>query len=331
MTNISRFSSILLISLFLSACGEPSKPQDTQQLARQYKELNILLTNNGNPVDTIVFPFSEHYLKQKSQLLDAWYEQANTLDEQTLNELELLIIEQRYTERFFPWPFQTNPVKHYAARFSPFDDKRVAQYINHTRLTMESASKNKIKLGKEHYQSLLTHVEHAKEYLQQYPLSHKALSSFSDYLSAYLPRRTSGLGSLPNGKEWYQTRLNYFVGTAIEPKNIINQILILQPKIENNAAYLNCFGTHQCSNNQGIDWRTNYSNRKSEFIDIQFGYEQSVLAEVDFGVHLQNWTTEHALTVIKEKLRVNDEKAKNLFETIIDEPALAMVNLPLTN
>uniref|UniRef100_UPI0035643E96 hypothetical protein n=1 Tax=Pseudoalteromonas sp. TaxID=53249 RepID=UPI0035643E96 len=89
------------------------------------------------------------------------------------------------------------------------------------------------------------------------------------------------------------------------------------------------YTTDNCNNTFGLDWRTGYSHRLTEFKDIPFGIEQAIIAEVDYGIHAQLWSSEHALTVLRKELKLNQAQANVILARLIKEPALAMVNFPL--
>lgn len=309
----------------LIGCEKTQESRSKQELTKEYKQLNALLVPYQAQTAAITWPFNDAYLIQRDQLLKQLLK-ASPDD----TEVALLTIEQRFTERFFPWPYTANPLHNYLATSVNKDEQEIVSFIKFTQKKMSRAYQDKVRLSHFELAELRSQIVATKHKLNDYTQAKQALDEFEQYLASYLPRRSNGIGTLPNGKDWYQARLNYFVGSAIKPSDILNQLLVLKPLVQSEGQFVICYTTNQCANTSGLDWRTGYSNRKQEFQSIKFGREQAIIAEVDYGVHAQSWSSEHALTVLTEQLQVNKVQAQVILSKILKEPALAMVNIPLT-
>lgn len=318
---IAFFTAFLLLG-----CEKPVENKTQEELVAEYKALNNLLQPIKQQVHTPVWPFNNAYLTARDDILKQLLraDKSNT-------EVALLTIEQRFTERFFPWPYNANPVLNYVNSNSHINDAALADFIAFTQDKMVSAYQDKVRLSHFELSRLLQHVAQAKSKLADYPNSVDALNIFNQYLVDYVPRRSPGIGALPNGKDWYQARLNYFVVSAQKPNDILNRLLRIKTDLPSETKFLTCYTTNQCHNTNGLDWRTAYSNRLVEFNNIQFGIEQAIIAEVDYGIHAQAWSSEHALTVLVNELKASNDQANLILEKILKEPALAMVNIPLAN
>ena len=99
----------VLFSLFLVACSKQPPPFESYGAAQQsIKSLNTAL----KPVGTAsvpheqVLPFSSAYLSLRHQMYQRL--QTMTLSNAQTQQLNYLIIAERFPERFFSWPAQVN-------------------------------------------------------------------------------------------------------------------------------------------------------------------------------------------------------------------------------
>ena len=326
MNKITQLFVVFCLAFLVIGCEKQVQTRAKQELVAEFKQLNNLLLPVSEQNTVLIWPFNDAYLIQRDQLLKQFM-QAMPSDA----EVALLTIEQRFTERFFPWPHNANPITNYLNTALTIDEQAIVTFINFTQKKMSRAYQDKVRLSHFELGALRNQVAQTKAKLNDYQQAYLALGQFDDYLNTYLPRRGNGIGSLPNGKDWYQARLNYFVGSAVKPTDILNSVLAIKPAVKSEEQFINCFTTTQCANTLGLDWRTSYSNRLQEFAKISFGLEQATIAEVDYGVHAQSWSSEHALTVLIKQLEIDESQAEIILSNILKEPALAMVNLPLVN
>ncbi|MFY8349098.1 hypothetical protein AAEU29_00895 [Pseudoalteromonas sp. SSM20] len=326
MIKFTQLFIAICTAFLLLGCEKPVENKSQEELIAEYKTLNNLLQPLKQQTSAPVWPFSDDYLTSRDNILKQLLraDKSNT-------EVALLTIEQRFTERFFPWPYNANPVLNYVNSNSQINDVALAEFITFTQGKMLSAYQDKVRLSHFELTRLQQHVAQAKNKLADYPHSVDALNTFNQYLADYVPRRSPGIGALPNGKDWYQARLNYFVVSAQKPNDILNRLLAIKTDLPSETKFITCYTTNQCNNTSGLDWRTAYSNRLEEFNNIKFGIEQAIIAEVDYGIHAQAWSSEHALTVLLNELKISNAQANLILKRILEEPALAMVNIPLGN
>lgn len=327
MKKITKLLIVFCILQTLNGCEKSQNLKPTNELIYDLKALNNLFLLHDTAQTNTIWPFSNQYLKQKNTLLLTLLAK----NKQQLGDkrtVELLLIEQRFTERFFPWPYNSNPISNYFNSTQQVNSLDVGVYLDNVMQTMQLAAKDHIKLNRIELAMLKSQVSIAKALVDRDEIV-LSLTKFELFLADYIPRRSLGLGTLPNGKDWYQTRLNYFLNKPLAPNMILSRIIAIQTKSHSNQKFVRCFITDQCINSQGIDWRSGYSDRLLEFENIKFGLEQAIIAEVDFGIHAQAWSQEHALTVLTRKLSIKTSEAEQILTKIVLEPALALVNLPI--
>ncbi|MCF6458259.1 DUF885 domain-containing protein [Pseudoalteromonas sp. MMG024] len=323
-----KFTQLLLpicFAFLLFGCDDASNSRSEAQLVTSLKQLNTLLYPSQSEPNDVLWPMSDRYLT----LRDSLFKQLLRASEKPSQEAQLLAIEQRFTERFFPWPYNANPVLNYLQSASHVEDADLADFIAFSQQKMSNAYQDKVRLSRFELTALLRQIANAEQQLDTFLAAKVALAEFERYLKDYSPRRSPGVGALPNGKDWYQARLNYFTNAAQKPADVLNRLLTIKQSASDEPQFVVCFTTQKCANTSGLDWRTKYSDRRAEFTAVPFGKEQAVIAEVDFGIHAQAWSSEHALTVLTKQLEIDEERANRVLAKILQEPALAMVNIPL--
>lgn len=156
---------------------------------------------NEQKVDEVKYlPFSEAYLKDRHLILKNVAFTTLTAEQQS--ELQYLIIQERYPERYLPWPAITN----------------VAKYLN----SAQKAAWQKLVVSKlkEAQESKIFYNRYELEQLIDYSKSDN-LDDLQAYLEGYKPRSRLGLYQLPNGKEWYQSKINYYYSAVEKPLTLL--------------------------------------------------------------------------------------------------------------
>ncbi len=336
MNKITQFLIVFLLSV-IAACSKVEAPnRDLAQLTTQLQQLNLplLVVDDKQPALSTVLPFTKEYLDSRNELLSA-LSSVDNLTEYQMRELALLTIEQRYTERYFPWPPVTNVIANFnLEEGSEFN--QLVSWLGFVESTMKQGAASKIKLNQFEHILLTKQVSQLIEFLapkQQAESLIGSLTQLETYLTTYQVRNIPGLVGLPNGREWYQARLNYFNPQVSKPIDAYSQVLALQDTQQNcsQEAFLkNYIGeANKQSDVTGFDWRTGYSNRLVQFESIPVCKLQLVVAEVDLGIHSQNWRLEHATNVLANKLALSKEQQFQVLAQILFEPGLALVNINL--
>ena len=328
MKLFSHISLIFCAAIILTGCNNEQTERPQSEVISDFKALNSLLYAESVQKGAGVWPFTDEYLAKKDALLNELLK-LNNVESNERAISQLLKIEQRFTERFFPWPYNANPLENYSAEATELDEQAMISFVLFTQASMEKAYQDKVRMSFSEINGLQQQIEKALVAHIDSPALVTVLKRFNQYITDYLPRRSPGIGNLPNGKDWYQARLNYFVKQAMAPKDVLNRMLLVKPGLTSNPEFIRCFTSSSCANKQGLDWRTEYSDRLKEYAGIKYGLEQAIIAEVDFGVHAQAWSSEHAITVLSKELNISKQKAEAILAKILAEPGLALVNFPL--
>ena len=93
----------------------------------------------------------------------------------------------------------------------------VITWLKLTQDTLDSAKQSNLKLNKVELALLQRYVLSAIGSSEAQPALKSHIRAFSDYLASYKPRGSVGLRGLPNGTQWYQSKLNYFSGEVHSP------------------------------------------------------------------------------------------------------------------
>ena len=303
-----------LILLLLSACTEQKGQNSFTQVRTQLKEINAVLLANAQQDVSKLLPFSEAYLKQRHTALNE--ADVKLFTEFQIQELNYLIIQERYPERYLPWPASIN-----VANNLNEEQKQAWQELVLTRL--DDAKRSKILYNRYELEKLKTFS------------ALESLSDLTEYLKTYKPRSRLGLYQLPNGKEWYQSKVNHYIGSVENPQVILAKIQDLTSDFDyqdNGFKSLDLveIAKKYCSIVDGMNWQHEFVNLHATFDQcekqdlLSYKYLILVLAEIDLGIHYQAWSEQQAMVVLNQKISLEPEQAKELLEYIVMKPAAVL-------
>ena len=329
----------VLFSLFLVACSKQPPPFESYGAAQQsIKSLNTAL----KPVGTAsvpheqVLPFSSAYLSLRHQMYQRL--QTMTLSNAQTQQLNYLIIAERFPERFFSWPSQVNVLDNLlSAQIQSTKANEVIEWLKFTQDQLDSALQSNLRLNKVELNLLQGYLQTSQ--LKQSSVNDlKAqIAEFNDYLAQYKPRGSIGLRGLANGSEWYQSKLNYFSGAVKSPLqwvDTINQHLQIDSHTAPNLSYNEHHSTSFISQYlskapivKGIDWQTDYMLLPAMAKNSQLSPEDKrlmlALMETDVGIHYHAWTLSQAKVNLVKRLAISQRDAQYLVEDSVLYPGHA--------
>lgn len=296
------------------ACSEKSIQTTFTEAQLSIKEINTALLNEQKVDEVKYLPFSEAYLKDRHLILKNVAFTTLTAEQQS--ELQYLIIQERYPERYLPWPAITNVAKHLNSAQKAALQKLVVSKL------------------KEAQESKIFYNRYELEQLIDYSKSDN-LDDLQAYLEGYKPRSRLGLYQLPNGKEWYQSKINYYYSAVEKPITLLAKIQKVSSEQKSNSTILENFdlievAKQNCKIEAGLNWIEKYINLPATFKNCDMSklseYRKAVLvlAEVDLGIHYQAWSEQQALVTLVQKLEIDNIKAKALLKDIIFKPAAVL-------
>jgi len=300
--------------LLLVACSEKSIQTTFTEAQLSIKEINTALLNAQKVDEVKYLPFSEAYLKDRHLILKNVAFTTLTAEQQS--ELQYLIIQERYPERYLPWPAITNVAKHLNSAQKAAWQKLVVSKL------------------KEAQESKIFYNRYELEQLIDYSKSDN-LDDLQAYLESYKPRSRLGLYQLPNGKEWYQSKINYYYSAVEKPITLLAKIQKVSSEQKSNSTILENFdlievAKQNCKIEAGLNWIEQYINLPATFKNCDMSklskYRKAVLvlAEVDLGIHYQAWSEQQALVTLVRKLEIDNIQAKALLTDIIFKPAAVL-------
>lgn len=327
--------------LFLSACGDNIKHYQTTEQAKQaLQKLNHFLRPSADSSSVITksqWPFTDAYLQKRHEIYQAMQTLELVSDDQNL--LNYLIIAERFPERYFNWPVYIPVLKNMLERNKQQDiSADIEHWIRFTQQQLISANDSKLRLNSIELKALQMQVVTNLD-TDNLPASIKsALTEFNDYLSSYIPRGSVGLQGLPNGSDWYQSKLNYFSGVAKPPINWLVEVQAQLKQTEQQKYSFNHAMNHQYSLLEqrfasskeqvaGFDWAQNYLNLRS--YALQKGTDLTVaertfwlaMMETDLGIHYHAWTIQQAQVNLQKRLKMTPDQVGYLVADIIYYPA----------
>lgn len=335
--NKTRFLPVLF-SFFLVACSKQPVPfQNYDNAQASIKALNAPIKETDNETivsEKVIFPFSTQYLTKRHRIYQRM--QAMELTTEQTNQLNYLIIAERFPERYFSWPVQSNVLNNLLSK-SPTDAQfaNAATWVKFTQDQLDSALQsnlklNKVELGimKDYVQSALSANYNSDDLKQQ-------LKGFYNYLVNYKVRGSLGLRGLANGSEWYQSKLNYFSGTVYSPLQwveLLNEQIktttSTKPSLVYSQSHTVSFVSEFLKSTpivQGLDWQTNYKILPSMASNASLNPSDKnlmlALMETDVGIHYHAWTLPQAKVNLIKRLSVTEDDAQYLVEDIILYPA----------
>ncbi|WP_119861309.1 hypothetical protein [Pseudoalteromonas sp. MSK9-3] len=309
----------LFLLLFLVGCDSHT-PISFDELRSSLQVNNSVLDGTVIEPDKLTLPFSEAYLKQRHFL----YERADitSFDVSQQSELAYLKIQERYPERFLPWPAQTNILRNLTTK-----NASVEHWSTFVVQRLSDAKESKILLSRYERNTLSGYIEEASD----------EANELKAYLAQYKPRTRLGLYQHPNGKEWYQSKLNYYYGMSKSPNETLNKIqtelahrgkkvLLELPITKANHVALSYLQSH-CELVQGLNWVDAYTNLPATAKHCAVTHNSDItrlflsLMEIDIGLHYQGWSKQQARVTLQARLRLTDFEADRLVEGTVLYPA----------
>lgn len=311
---IRKYLILGLLVVLLAACSEKMTEMTFSEAQTEIKEINQALLSGSKSSEEKDLPFSEAYLKKRHLTLKALNIDSLTPEQQS--ELQFLIIQERYPERYLPWPAMIN-----VAQQLESSQKLEWQQLVISRLN--EAQESKIFYNRYEVAKL---IEYSKL---------ENLTELSVYLKNYKPRSRLGLQQLPNGKEWYQSKINHYYSAVEKPQELLGLIQKSTLEQENNGIDVSDFdllkvAKQHCTVQSGLNWIDGYINLPATFNNCDMAalntYRQLILvsAEVDLGIHYQAWSEQQALVVLMKKLKIDNTEAKVLLQDIVFKPAAVL-------
>ncbi|KZN58580.1 hypothetical protein N482_21505 [Pseudoalteromonas luteoviolacea NCIMB 1942] len=327
------FSSLLL----LNVCSEPRQSLSYDEFFKSTQALNWFAVSGMARVQnedlTKTMPFDEHYLKSRHGLLHSV--NMAGLSEEQRESINYLKIQERYPERFFAWPSHIDVIKH---AYKVVSDESLDDWLKLVLARLKEGRKSNVILSRLERMQLLDYLTGSKfDSAEKQALVH--------YLSEYKARSGIGLYQLTNGKEWYQSKLNYYSGQTHDPYELTTflsaRITAVDGPIEISIkdtepslpAILEITATY-CDAKPGLNWRDSYVDIKTtlancyEHIPLSEWKVLTVVAEVDLGIHLYAWSQGQAMHRLQSRLALNDAQAHALLKNIAFHPASNMAILP---
>ncbi|WP_372767825.1 hypothetical protein, partial [Pseudoalteromonas sp.] len=173
MIKITQLLTVFCTIFLLLGCDRSNEHKSYEELIADYQHLNSLLYPVTAQSKNAVWPFSDLYLSSRNNILNQLLKAS-----QSEAEVVLLTIEQRFTERFFPWPYNTNPVLNYINTVPKIDDAALAKFIVFSQQQMSASYHDKVRLSEFELSSLRHQVNEAKALLSPYGKSFTALTQF---------------------------------------------------------------------------------------------------------------------------------------------------------
>ncbi|PAY02589.1 hypothetical protein CKO50_04165 [Pseudoalteromonas sp. HM-SA03] len=248
-------------------------------------------------------------------------------------ELDYLRIQERYPERYLPWPSYISVLKNIEGRVS---GEELELWLKFVITKLKEADESNIRLNRFEREAMIKQLEDSN-------IDAPSRSALLAYLSNYKPRAMLGLHQLPNGKEWYQSKLNFYGAIQDSP----NKVLATLSKFDNQNSKANVLkvmpDTQQpyilellpanCQRIAGLNWRDGFINVPSTVAKCTKAIEQYkalivTLMAVDVGIHYQGWSQKQAFVALNSKLALNEQQAQQLIANIVYFPATIFAAYP---
>ncbi|CAM3091152.1 hypothetical protein [Pseudoalteromonas distincta] len=333
-----KLSFSLLLCLFLGACSKQPQPYESFEEAQvALKTLNMALVQDDSKktgkITKEQLVFSNAYLAERHTIYQ------NLMDiELNLNQIaqvNYLVIAERFPGRYFNWPAQVDVLKNMLAfEGSKNSPDSIITWLKSTQDTLDSAKQSNLKLNKIELTLLQSYVSSAIDNNDVQPALKSHIRAFNDYLASYKPRGSIGLRGLPNGTEWYQSKLNYFSGEVHSP---LEWVTLLNEKIKvldrvtfdskMSTSHQKSFLAQYLSSEkliEGLDWQTDYQDLPAMASNMNMSDKGKTLMlammESDIGIHYHAWTLPQAKVNLIKRLEMSQEEAQYLVEDIILYP-----------
>ncbi|MCO7250539.1 hypothetical protein [Pseudoalteromonas sp. Ps84H-4] len=325
---------LLVASVMITACSEqPPRFNHFDEGQQALSNINNLLSNQSSSDSVTSWPFSNEYLQARH--LNYQGLKSIALDESQQAQLNYLIIAERYPERYFVWPEQRDVVSR-AINKKDYSAQKLAKWLELVQTQLMQAEESSLKLNKIELKLLHSMVQNHLTNNDD-EVVHSALSKLEQYLSQYTPRSKLGLVGLANGKDWYQSKLNYFGAKTQPPLTWLSNIQsqLKQIAIHNVAFHLPTSHStplvmqffSQDENVAGLDWQLEYRDPLQSKRELSAGeqYFWLVMMETDLGIHYHTWSEQQARVNLIKRLGVTKQEADWLIEDIILYPATSFI------
>ena len=257
-----------------------------------------------------------------------------TLDVSQQAQLNYLIIAERYPERYFVWPVQRDVISQ-ARLVGDYSVNELANWLELVETQLIAAEQSNLKLNKIEltllHNMVKSHLDNSDDSVQA------ALNKLNQYLTQYKPRTKLGLVGLANGKDWYQSKLNYFSGETKPPLTWLSEIQASLKQSQNADFVLLVSDSHakplvmnyfvESHQHTGLDWQLDYldplKSKRKLTQDEQYFWQ--VMMETDLGIHYHTWSEQQARVSLMKRLGVNQQQADWLIEDIVLYPAMSFI------
>ncbi|MBU2970307.1 DUF885 domain-containing protein [Pseudoalteromonas sp. C2R02] len=377
MNKITQFLIIFLLPV-LVACNDAHIPKSksTKGSIEQLKVLNHLLLPSDVVLNqSIDYPFDETYLMKRHQIYTdlSFFEISSGTGAKA--ELDYLMIQQRFPERYFPWPSAINVLDTVLTNTSTTQNSALLSdatiWLRFVQTRLEEATKSNIKLNKMAHSDLIARITLVNEKLNNVNIKESteltefrsALEQLKTYVLKYKPRNMLGLRQMPNGVDWYQSKLNYFLGGVKAPdewliaiqselKSLEGENVVAIDKMSdaalqkqlNEAGFIlpqplltslvSQFGIEILNVKvNGLDWQQGYINYNETFealyekpgsIHSNFKLFWLTIAEIDLGIHYQGWGLKQAQHVLNKRFDLTEDEVTSLIEHVVFYPGQIM-------
>ncbi|MEJ6476469.1 hypothetical protein [Pseudoalteromonas piscicida] len=322
---------LLALTIFFSliGCSEQSKPKTDKELRVALRSLNSALINtHGDDINTL--PFTEGYLQLRHATLATRLDTTNVMAHK---ELDYLRIQERYPERYLPWPAYISVIGNVRGAVS---DEALNQWLGFVQTKLIEADESNIRLNRFEHKALL-------EQLGTVSADFPAGQALQRYLNEYKPRSMLGLHQLPNGKEWYQSKLNFYGSIQASPTKVLASLSKLRAETQalsevtisadTKQPYILALLPASCPKVAGLNWRDGFIDVPTSVTKCKDAVEQHkalilTLMEVDVGLHYQGWSQKQAFVALNSRLALNEQQAQQLIANIVYFPATIFAAYP---
>lgn len=324
--------SVLVALTMTAGCVEPQVQISYENLSKQLKELHWFAYQSSSvQTDQLLeLPFTERYLELRHDLLAST--DLESFTESAQQELQYLSIQQRYPERFLPWPAHLNIAK---IAQQPLNSEQLDNWYKYVELRLKEARESKIVLNRIEKQQLLDYLTPDVSRLTS------AGQQLVTYLESYRVRSSLGMYQLPNGKEWYQSKLNFYSGSVRAPEALFSELQSASAKATSTPIRIST-GLHApialqlleaCNKVPGLNWRDGFISLRQTAEQCQKVLTKSEtqfalsMMEVDLGIHYFAWSQKQALLALQSRLALNEDQAFVVLKNILFFPATSFVLL----
>ncbi|MGC0119090.1 hypothetical protein [Pseudoalteromonas piscicida] len=315
--------------IFLFGCTEQKQTVSYQELRTSLLSLNNGLSKPSDD-EISVLPFTEGYLQLRHALLSS---ELNEPDVMAHKELDYLRIQERYPERYLPWPAYISVLENVKNKVS---SNELGKWLAFVEVKLKEADESNIRLNRLERDTLMLQLESSD-------IDAPSRSALLAYLSNYKPRAMLGLHQLPNGKEWYQSKLNFYGAIQDSPTKVLamlskfddqnSKASVLKVMPDTQQPYILELLPANCQRIAGLNWRDGFINVPSTVAKCTKAIEQHkalivTLMAVDLGIHYQGWSQKQAFVALNSKLALNEQQAQQLIANLVYFPATIFAAYP---